>query len=82
MDEKILILMEETSCEQAEAELALELANYDLEKAIRTIRSILRNIIVIKGKFIIAENNLYGLFIMILNKRSETAIRPKSRECR
>jgi hypothetical protein len=75
MDEKILILMEETSCEQAEAELALELANYDLEKAIRTIRSILRNIIVIKGKFIIAEKNLYGLFIMIINKRSETAIR-------
>lgn len=75
MDEKILILMEETSCEQAEAELALELANYDLEKAIRTIRSILRNIIVIKGKFVIPESNLYGLFIMILNKRSETLIR-------
>lgn len=75
MDEKILILMEETACEQAEAELALELANYDLEKAVRTIRNILRNIIVIKGKFIVHENSLYGLFIMILNKRSEIIIR-------
>ena len=75
MDEKIMLLMEETSCDRAEAELALELANYNLEKAIKTIRNILRNIAVIKGKFRIRDKNLYGLFIIILNKRFETAIR-------
>jgi hypothetical protein len=75
MDEKILLLMEETNCDQAEAELAMELANYDLEKAVKTIRSILRNIIVTKGKFIITGKNIYGLFIMILDKRFQSVIR-------
>lgn len=75
MDEKIKLLMEETMCDQGEAELALELSKYDLEVAIRTIRNLLRNIEVIKGKFIINNENLYGIFIIIVNKRSENIIR-------
>jgi len=75
MDEKIVILMEETGCEQAEAELALQLANYDLEKATRNLRIILRNIVIIKGKFILEQELLYGLFIIIANKRTKEILR-------
>ncbi|MEW6040526.1 MAG: hypothetical protein AB1633_03300 [Elusimicrobiota bacterium] len=75
MEEKILLLMEETGCDQGEARLALELANYDFEKAIKTIKSILKGIIVIKGKFISEIKNMFGLFIIIFNQRKEDVIR-------
>jgi len=75
MDEKILLLMEETGCDEGEAHLALELANNNFEKAIHTIKSLLRNITVIKGKFHIEEKNLYGLFVTIFDKRSKNIIR-------
>jgi len=78
MDEKILLLMEETGCDEGEAQLALELANNNFEKAIYTIKSLLRNITVIKGKFHIYENNLYGLFVIIFDKRSKNIIRVTS----
>ncbi len=75
MEEKILLLMEETGCDEGEAKLALELANNNFEKAISTIKTLLRNITVIKGKFHIEERNLYGLFITIFDKRSKNLIR-------
>ena len=75
MDEKVSLLMEETNCEQAEAEIALELAQYNLEKAIRNIKNILKNIVIIKGKFVVQKKNLYGLFIMILDKKSQAITR-------
>ncbi|MBU0952761.1 MAG: hypothetical protein KKH91_08075 [Elusimicrobia bacterium] len=75
MDEKIILLMEETGCAQGEAQLALELANNNFEKAIHTVKSILRNIAVVKGRFYIEDKNLYGLFIAILDKRAENLIR-------
>ncbi|MFN3966174.1 MAG: hypothetical protein ACK4JE_00545 [Endomicrobiia bacterium] len=75
MEEKILLLMEETGCDEGEAQLALELANNNFEKAIYTIKSLLRNITVIKGKFYIEEKNLYGLFVIIFDKRSKNIIR-------
>lgn len=70
--------MEETNCEQAEAELALQLANYDFEKAIRTIKTALRNIAILKGKFFNSEQNIYGIFISILDKHTENIIRIRS----
>jgi hypothetical protein len=75
MEEKILLLMEETGCDHGEAQLAMELANQDLEKAIKAIKSILRGIIVIKGKFVDHAKNLFGLFIIIYNQRKEAIIR-------
>ena len=69
--DKVFLLMEETGCERGEAELALELASYDLGKAIRTIASLLKNIVVLKAKFRSSENSLFGLFISILNKKTQ-----------
>ena len=67
--------MEEINCEQGEAELALELAGNNLEQAIRTIESLLRNIVAIKGKFYCSETNLYGLFFVIFNSKTQQILR-------
>jgi len=67
--------MEETNCEQGEAELALELAENDLEKAIKTIGSILKQIFAIKGKLFLPSKNLYGLFLIVLNTKSQSVSR-------
>lgn len=67
--------MEEINCEQGEAELALELAGNNLEQAIRTIESLLRNIVAIKGKVYCAEKNLYGLFFVIFNSKTQQILR-------
>ncbi|MBU2567219.1 MAG: hypothetical protein KJ967_00400 [Elusimicrobia bacterium] len=75
MNEKIVLLMEETGCEQGEAQLALEMSNYDFEKAIQTIKSFLRNIAVVKGKFFIPDKNLYGLFVSIFHRKTESQIK-------
>jgi hypothetical protein len=71
MDEKVSSLMEETGCTQSEAEQALNLSQNDFHRAIMNIRTEFRNIVVIKGKLIMTTQNLYGIFIIILNKRSE-----------
>ncbi|MFC1501194.1 hypothetical protein ACFL58_01945 [Elusimicrobiota bacterium] len=75
MKENVRLLMEETDCEQGEAELALELADNDLQKAIRTIGSLLKQIFAIKGKIYFASKNLYGLFLIILNVKTKSIIR-------
>jgi hypothetical protein len=67
--------MEETGCEQGEAELALELAGNDLEKAIRTIGSLLRHIYALKGKFCFPARNLYGLILLVINAKTRQILR-------
>ena len=74
-DEKIELLMEETGCDQAEAELAFELADNDFAKAIKKIKSLLRDIVVLKGKFVIEEKHIYGVFVIIFDRRKENVIR-------
>lgn len=75
MLEKIRLLMEETGCEQGEAELALELSGNDLEKAIKTIGTILRHITALKGKFFFPAKNLYGLFVIVVNTKTQEILR-------
>jgi hypothetical protein len=75
IQDKIHLLMEETGCDQGQAELAITLAGYDLEKAIRTIGTLLRNIVVVKGKFQLPAKNLYGLLILIADTRRERLFR-------
>jgi len=70
MQEEARLLMEETGCEQGEAELALELADNDLEKAIKTIGSLLRHIAAVKGKFYFQQKNLYGLVLVVINTKT------------
>jgi hypothetical protein len=78
MQETARLLMEETGCEQGEAELALELAGNDLEKAIKTIRSLLRHISALKGKFSFPQKNLYGLVLVVINTKTREILRLRS----
>jgi hypothetical protein len=48
---------------------------YDVEKAIRTIAVLLRNIVVVKGKFLVVPRNLYGLFILIADVKRQSLFR-------
>jgi hypothetical protein len=75
MLEKVKLLMEETGCEQGEAELALELADNDLEKAIKTIGSLLRHIFAVKGKFSFPDKSLYGLILIVVNTKTQEILR-------
>jgi hypothetical protein len=72
IQDKIHLLMEETGCDQGEAELALASAGYDLEKAVRTIHSLLRHIVVIKGRFQISSRSLYGLLLVIVDTHRQS----------
>lgn len=76
--DKIRLLMEEASCDRAEAELAMSLAGFDLEKAIRTIGTLLRHIVVVKGKFADPHQNLYGLLLLIADTRRDQFIRVRA----
>jgi len=67
--DKIHLLMEETGCDQGQAELALTSAGYDLERAIRTIATLLRDIVVARAKFLLPEKNIYGLLNLIADTR-------------
>lgn len=78
LPDKIQLLMEEASCDRAEAELAMSLVGFDLEKAVRTIGALLRHIVVVKGKFVEAEQNLHGLLILIADTRREHFIRARA----
>lgn len=75
MQDKIRLLMEETGCEQGEAELALELAGNDLEQAIKKIGSLLRHIVALKGKFHFPQKNLYGLLLAVINTKTQEIYR-------
>ena len=75
MLQTVRLLMEETGCEQGEAELALELADNDLEKAIKTIASLLRHIFAIKGKFIFPDKSLFGLLMIVVNTKTQEILR-------
>jgi hypothetical protein len=78
LPDKIQLLMEEASCDRAEAELAMSLVGYDLEKAIRTIGTLLRHIVVVKGKFVEVHQNLHGLLLLIADTRREHFIRARA----
>lgn len=75
IQDKIHLLMEETGCDQGQAELAMSSAGYDLEKAIRTIGTLLRNIVVARGKFMVPTQHLYGLFILIADTKRRSLFR-------
>jgi hypothetical protein len=75
IQDKIHLLMEETGCDQGQAELAMSSAGYDLEKAIRTIGTLLRNIVVARGKFMAPSQHVYGLFILIADTKRRSLFR-------
>ncbi|NIM03704.1 hypothetical protein GTN66_06110 [bacterium] len=75
MRENVKILMEETGCDEGQAELALHSTGNNLEKAIKSINLLLRYIVVLKGKFICDQTNVYGQFIVISHLQQKRVVR-------
>jgi len=78
IQDKIALLMEETGCERGEAELALEMCGYQVEEAVKAIGRLLRNIVVLKAKFLHSEQSQYGLFLVVLNLKSGVLLRARA----
>ncbi len=76
--DKIALLMEETGCDQGEAELALEMCGYVVEEAVKAIPRMHKNIVVFKGKIVQPEQNLFGLLLVILNVKSRAVLRTRA----
>lgn len=73
--DNVILLMEETGCEQGEAELALILSDNDLEKAITKIGILLKFIIAFKIKLILPQENIYGLIHIAVNMKTAEILR-------
>ncbi len=71
MKEKVYLVVEETNCDPKEAMLALEIAKYDVEKAIRLIGKVSNFIYVLKGKYFVPSKSLYGLLIIVFNLKEK-----------
>jgi hypothetical protein len=56
----------------------MSLAGFDLEKAIRTIGTLLRDIVVVKVKFVDSGRNLHGLLILIADTRRRHLFRARA----
>jgi len=76
--DKIALLMEETGCDKGEAELALEMCGYVVEEAIQAIPRLHKNIVVLKGRIVHPEHNLFGLLLVILNVKSRAVLRTRA----
>ena len=78
MQDKIALLMEETGCDQGEAELALEMCGYEVEKAVKAIPRLHKDIVVLKAKFRLSERHQFGLLLVVLNARSRALLRSRA----
>jgi hypothetical protein len=72
--DRLQLLIEETGCEQTEAEIALSLSG-NIEKAIYTIGFLLKFIIVFKIKLIFPKENIYGLIHIAINVKTHDILR-------
>jgi hypothetical protein len=78
MKSKLALLMEETGCDRAEAELALELCGYDVQAAVQAIPRIFQNILVVKGRLHSRREPYYGLWLVILNLQDRSLLRARA----
>ncbi|HAM35229.1 MAG TPA: hypothetical protein DEB40_13950 [Elusimicrobia bacterium] len=76
--DKIALLMEETGCDKGEAELALEMCGYVVEEAVKAIPRLHKSIVVLKGRLIHPERNLFGLLLVVLNVKSRSVLRTRA----
>jgi hypothetical protein len=76
--DKVALLMEETGCERGEAELALEMCGFELEKAVKAVPRLLKNIVVLKGKFRLPQEHQFGLILAVLNLKSRAVLRTRA----
>lgn len=78
MKDKVTLLMEETGCDRSEAELALQLCGYDLESAVQAVPRLFQNIVILKGRFCVRKESLYGLCLAILNLKEKRLLRARA----
>lgn len=78
LDEKVVLLMEETGCDRVQAESALALSGYEVAEAVKTIARLLRHIVVLKGKFMHPEAGQFGLVMVIVNIKSGEVLRSRA----
>ncbi len=78
MEDKVGILVEETGCDSSEAELALQMAGYEVPKALSVLASRLRNILVLKIKFRDLPNPRFGLALAVANIKSGEVLRSRA----
>ncbi|MFH0947561.1 MAG: hypothetical protein V1833_00985 [Elusimicrobiota bacterium] len=78
MQEKIRIVMEETGCDEGQAQIALESCNYNISKSISKIFDLLKDIVVIKGKFYTYGNHLYGMIMIIVDINHRRHLRTRA----
>jgi hypothetical protein len=69
------LLIEETGCEQSEAEIALSLSDNNIEKAIYMIGLLLKFISIFKIKLIFPKENIYGLIHIAVNMKTHDILR-------
>ncbi len=78
MEDKVGILVEETGCDSAEAELALQMAGYEVSKALQVLASRLRNILVLKIKFRNLSDPKFGLALAVANIKTGEVLRSRA----
>lgn len=78
MIDKVQLLVEETGCDPKEAELALQLCGYELEKAVKMLPGLIKDIVVFKGKFSLERQGVYGVLLVIVNLKTHSLVRAKA----
>lgn len=78
MEDKVGLLVEETGCEPAEAELALQMAGYEAPAAVRLLAARLRHILVIKIKFRDLPEARFGLALIVANVKTGEVLRSRA----
>ena len=67
MRDKIELLVDETGAPPQEAELALGLAGFDMEEALKILHHRMKDVFVVKAKFLCRHPHMYGLMLFIAN---------------
>ncbi len=69
------LIIEETGCDAEQAKLVLDSTGNDVGKSIKIINSLLKQIMVLKGKFKAETTNIYGLVVLIADIKNNQLLR-------
>lgn len=70
-DELLLKLQQETGCDPLLGTMLLQFTGGDLEGAVQILKSVEKDIFILKGKFIGQTKKFYGTFLLIYNARTK-----------
>ncbi|MFH1714611.1 MAG: hypothetical protein ABH857_00230 [Elusimicrobiota bacterium] len=81
METNIRSLIEQIGCEESEARLALELCDYDAEKALGQFNNLVQDLTIIKARIKSPSAGIFALFMIILNPKEKRVIRLSAVVC-